>query len=34
MEEVRQSDVDYERFGVQRKTGKEISRPIYQSIYH
>jgi len=29
-----QSNAEYERLGVQRKTGKEVSRPIYGPIHH
>jgi len=34
MKDERQSDVNYKRFGVQRKIGKEISGLICWSIYH
>jgi len=34
MKEKRQSDVEYKRFGVQEKTGKEVSGLICWSIYY
>ena len=34
MKSRRQDNVEYKRFGVQEKTGKEIGGSIYRSIYH
>jgi len=34
MEEERQSNVEYKRFGVQGTTSEEVSRPIYRSIHY
>ena len=34
MESRGQSNAEYERLGIQRKTGKEVSRQIYGPIHH
>jgi len=34
LEERRQSVAEYERFGIQRMTGEEVSRPICRSIHN